>query len=89
MKVFALYTLARLGLFCAAYGLIWLVFFQWIEWDALSAFYTAIIALVLSAIASFLLLGRLRDALAVQVQERAARARAAFEARRSAEDDDT
>ena len=88
MKVFALYTLARLGLFCVAYGLIWLIFFQWIEWDALSAFYTAIIALVLSAIASFLLLGGLRDALALQVQERAGRARSSFEARRSAEDDD-
>ena len=88
MKVFVLYTLARLGLFCVAYGLIWLIFFQWIEWDALSAFYTAIIALVLSAIASFLLLGRLRDALALQVQERAGRARSSFEARRSAEDDD-
>ena len=88
MKVFVLYTLARLGLFCVAYGLIWLIFFQWIEWDALSAFYTAIIALVLSAIASFLLLGGLRDALALQVQERAGRAHTAFEARRSAEDDD-
>jgi hypothetical protein len=71
-----------------AYGLIWLIFFHWIGWDALSAFYTAIIALVLSAIASFLLLGRLRDALALQVQERAGRARSSFEARRSAEDDD-
>ena len=88
MKVFALYTLARVALFGVAYGLIWLIFFQWIEWDALSAFYTAIIALVLSAIASFLLLGGLRDALALQVQQRATRARASFEARRSAEDDD-
>jgi hypothetical protein len=89
VKVFALYTLARVALFGVAYGLIWLIFFHWIDWNALSALYTAIIALVLSALASFLLLGGMRDTLAAQVEQRAERARAAFEARRSAEDDDT
>ena len=88
MKEFVRYTLARLALFAVTYGLIWLVFGHWIAWNALSALYTAIIALVISSLVSFWLLRGMRDQLAIQVQERAGRAKAAFEARRSAEDDD-
>lgn len=88
MKVFAVYTLARLGLFLAAYGLIWLVFGHWIAWNSLSALYTAIIAMVISSLVAFATLSSLRDRLAVQVEQRAHRAKAAFDARRSAEDDD-
>ena len=65
----------------AAYGLIWLIFGRWIEWDAISALYTALIALVISSVIA-------SDAAAVaarrprlQVAERAERAKAAFEAR--------
>lgn len=89
MKVFALYTAARIGLFAVAYGVIWLIFGRWIEWNALSALYTAIIAMVISAVVAIWVLKGLREQLAVQVEQRATRAKAAFEARRSAEDDDS
>jgi hypothetical protein len=88
VKAFALYTLARLGLFAVTYGLIWLVFGHWIDWNSLSALYTAIIAMVISSLVSFATLKGLRAELAGQVEQRATRAKQAFEARRSAEDDD-
>lgn len=88
MKVFALYTLARLGLFVAAYGLVWLIFGHWIDWNALSALYIAIIAMVASSLASFVALKDLRARLAAHVEQRAVRAKQAYDSRRSAEDDD-
>ena len=88
MKPFVLYTLARVALFAASFGLVWLVFGHWIEWGAISALYTAIIAMVISSVVSLFILGSLRDDLAVHVSERADRAKAAFEARRAAEDVD-
>ena len=88
MKPFLLYTLARVALFAAAFGLVWLVFGHWIEWGAVSALYTAIIAMIISSVVALLVLGSLRDAFAVQVSERAERAKAAYEARRAAEDVD-
>ena len=90
VKVFALYTAARLGLFAVAYGLIWLIFGRWIEWNAFSALYTAIIAMVHLVAGRVLRCSRVfASQLAVQVEQRATRAKAAFEARRSAEDDDS
>ena len=86
MRTFVLYTLARVGLFAAAYGAIWLVFGREIGWNSATALYTAIVALAVSAVASFVLLRSLRERLAVEVERRAARARAAFEASRSGED---
>jgi uncharacterized protein DUF4229 len=88
VKPFLLYTLARVALFAAAFGLVWLVFGRWIEWGAVSALYTAIIAMVVSSVVALLVLGSLRDEFAVQVSQRADRAKAAFEARRAAEDND-
>ncbi|MGI8701550.1 MAG: DUF4229 domain-containing protein [Nocardioidaceae bacterium] len=88
MRTFVLYTLARLALFAATFGLIWLVFNRWLDWSTVSALYTAIIAMIVSSIVSLFVLGSLRDAFAVHVAERAERAKAAFEARRAAEDDD-
>jgi hypothetical protein len=88
VKPFLLYTLARVAMFAASFGLVWLVFGHWIEWGTVSALYTALIAMVVSSIVALLVLGSLRDAFAVQVSERAERARAAYEARRAAEDVD-
>jgi hypothetical protein len=88
VKIFALYTLARLGIFAASYGLIWLIFGRWLEWDAVSALYTALIAMVLSSIIALTALRSLRGRLAEQVAERAEKAKAAYEARAKAEDDD-
>lgn len=87
MRTFLLYTLARLALFASAFGLIWLAFGRWLEWSAISALYTAIIAMVVSSVVALLALGSLRDDLAARVSERADRAKAMYEARRAAEDD--
>lgn len=87
MKMFASYSAARLLLFAATFGLLWLAFGHWIEWDLTSALYTAVIALVLSSIAALFLLRNLRDRFAQDVSARADRMRDAFEARRAAEDD--
>jgi membrane protein implicated in regulation of membrane protease activity len=88
VKLFALYTAARAGLFLVAYGLIWLVFGRWLDWTALSALYTALLAMLISAAASLVLLRPLRSRLSEQVAARAERVKHAYEARRSAEDDD-
>jgi Protein of unknown function (DUF4229) len=88
VKPFLLYTLARVALFAASFGLVWLVFGHWIEWGAVSVLYTAIIAMVVSSVVALLVLGSLRDEFAVQVSQRADRAKAAYEARRAAEDVD-
>lgn len=89
MKVLAVYTLARAALFLAVYGLIWLIFGRSIEWTSLSALYTALIALVVSALIAFVTLKPLRARLAAQVEQRAARTKAAYDARRAREDDDS
>jgi hypothetical protein len=88
VKVFALYTLARVGIFAASYGLIWLIFGRWLDWDAVSALYTALIAMVLSSIIALTMLRSMRGRLAEQVAVRAEKAKAAYEARSRAEDDD-
>jgi hypothetical protein len=88
VKIFAVYTLARLALFAASYGLIWLIFGRWLAWDAVSALYTALIAMVVSSIVALAVLRSMRGRLAEQVAMRADRAKAAYEARSRAEDDD-
>ena len=88
MKAFALYTAARFGLFVVAYGLIWLIFGQWIEWDSISALYTALIAMLISSAIALVVLRPLRSQLSAQVSERAERVKQAYETRRAAEDDD-
>lgn len=88
MRTFALYTLARVALFAVTFGLIWLVVNRWLEWSAISILYTAIIAMVVSSIVSLLVLGSLRDSFAADVSQRADRLKAAYDARRAAEDAD-
>jgi ABC-type bacteriocin/lantibiotic exporter with double-glycine peptidase domain len=88
VKAFVAYTAARLGLFAVAFGLIWLIFGRWLTWNQLSVLWTALLALVLSSVVALIWLRRLRDRFAAQVAARADRAKAAYEARVSAEDDD-
>lgn len=88
MKIFALYTFARAGLFLACYGVIWLTFGQWIEWNALSGLWTALIAMLLSSGIALVALRSMRADLSAAVAERADRAKAAFDARNRAEDDE-
>lgn len=88
MKAFVLYTAARAGMFLACYGLIWLIFGQWLTWDSISALWTALIAMLISSVISLATLGRMRSNLATEIAARAERAKAAHEARTKAEDDD-
>lgn len=88
VKIFVLYTLARLGIFGAVFGAIWLVVYRQVEWNSVNFLYTALIAMVVSAVIAMLALRRLRDKLAAQIAERSTKAKDAFDARRSAEDSD-
>jgi hypothetical protein len=88
VKLFALYTAIRAALFVAVYGLIWLIFGRWIDWTALSALYTALIAMLVSAAIALVALRPMRAKLSEQVAARAARVRSAYQEHRSAEDDD-
>lgn len=87
MKVFVLYTLARLALFAIVFGLIWLVVGRSVEWNAVNGLYTALIALIISSLLAFVMLRNLRDRVALQLATRVGRAKATFDSRRSAEDD--
>lgn len=86
MRALVRYTAARLGLFAIAFGLIWAVGWGWLVWDAQTVLSTALVALVVSAIASWLLLRRLRADLSAHVEGRARRLASAFEQSRRAED---
>ena len=56
--------------------------------DEVDILWSLVIALVVSGIASYYLLNKQRDAFARRVEERAARASAAFEQLKAKEDDD-
>lgn len=88
MKDFALYTLARLGLFGIAFALVWLAVARWVRWSPATALWVSALALVISAIASLLLLGSLRDRLATSVHQRARRLQESVERSRAREDVD-
>jgi hypothetical protein len=87
LKFFALYTLARMLLFGAVFGIIWLIVGNSVEWNAVNGLYTALIAMVISSLISFVALRSLRDKVALQLAGRVQRAKTSFESRRSAEDD--
>lgn len=88
VKIFAVYTLARAGLFLACYGVIWLVFGRWIEWTTVGALYTALIAMAISSVIALVSLRSLRADLSEQVAVRAERVKSAYDARAAAEDED-
>jgi uncharacterized membrane protein len=86
VKEFWTYTLLRLLLFAASVavvGGIWLA-----VTDSANVMWVLIIALVVSGLASYFLLGRQRSALAHHVDERARRATAKFEEMKAKEDVD-
>jgi ABC-type bacteriocin/lantibiotic exporter with double-glycine peptidase domain len=88
VSTFVRYTLARLALFVVAFGLTWLVCFSFLEWTSVTALWTVLIALVVSSLASLVLLRHLRDELASVVAQRADRVSAKIEESRRAEDVD-
>ena len=88
MQPFIRYTLARLGLFVAAFGLVWLVFFNWLDWNALGILWSMLIAMAISAVASFVLLRGMRDELAASMANRKSRLTERIERAQRAEDVD-
>ena len=86
MKEFIVYTALRVLLFV---GMVGLVLGVWTLLDGdgrVNMIWPVVIAFALSGVASYFLLNRQRDAFARKVEERAARASAAFEERRARED---
>lgn len=78
MRTFGLYTLARLGLFLVSFGVVWAVSSIWLDWNATNGLGAAVVALLVSALASYVLLRGLRDRTALEVADRADRMRDAF-----------
>lgn len=85
MKEFLVYTGLRLLLFVASLFLVMGIWAMATD-GAVNTLWVAVIALVVSGIASYFLLSRQRDAFARRVEERASRASDAFEARKARED---
>jgi len=86
VKPFVLYTLARLLLFLVAWALVSAVTSIWVEWSMVTALWTALIAMAISAVASLVLLRGLRDRFALQVQDRAHRIQQRYDAAKRKED---
>ncbi len=80
------YTLARLALFAAAFGLVWLVGGAWLVWDQVSVLWIALVALALSAVASFVLLRGMRAELAERLHGGATRMSDRLDESRRSED---
>lgn len=86
MKEWAVYTGLRLVVLVATFAIVAGI------WSAAAGSFPIllciVIAFLLSGIASFFVLNRQRGAFAVRVEQRAAKAAQAFEARRAKEDQD-
>jgi len=86
VKEFWIYTGLRSAVFVASLGVVagvWMLVAEEVP-----ILWVVVIAFVVSGVASYVLLARPREALARHVEERAGRASAAFEERRSREDAD-
>ena len=88
MKPFWTYTFARLAVFAVSYLVVWGLSQIWLEQTTVTNVWVLLIALVLSSIVSIFLLAGLRDKLALNVHERAARMTERIEESRRAEDVD-
>ena len=88
MKAFWTYTLARLTVFAVTFGVVWLIASIWLESTPGSNLFVLLIALLASSVISIFLLAGLRNNLAQNIQERAARMTDRIEESRRAEDID-
>ena len=88
MKEFVIYTGLRILLFLACAITVMLVWSLIIDDRRVPALWVAVLAFPISGVLSYFLLNGPRDAFAKRVEERAARATAAFEERKAREDDD-
>jgi uncharacterized membrane protein len=87
VKEFVVYTLMRLVLFMASFGVVVGVM-ALLFGGRYNLFWAVILAFLISGIASYFILDRQREAFARRVEARAARAAAAFEERKAREDRD-
>jgi hypothetical protein len=87
VKHFAIYTLSRIGLFIAAYALVVGVYLLATGSTSVPVFWPFVVAILISATASWWLLRGQRNRLAASVQQRAAAASRRFEQARAKEDD--
>lgn len=88
MKEFAIYTLARIGLFVASYAVIAGVWTLASGSSSVPILWPLLLAAVVSAVASFYLLRGPRERFAARVDARASAAARRFEEVRSKEDRD-
>ena len=86
MKEFVVYTLARLGLFVASYAVIAGIYLLVTGGDTLPLLWPLLLAAVVSAVASYVMLRGQRERFAAVVQRRAEAATRRFEASRAKED---
>ena len=86
MKEFVVYTLARLGLFVASYAVIAGIYLLVTGGDTLPLLWPLLLAAVVSAVASYVMLRGQRERFAAVVQRRAEAATRRFEAGRAKED---
>lgn len=87
MKEFVVYTALRIVLFLASLAVVIGVWALLAD-NRVHLFWAVVISFLVSGVASYFLLDRYRAAFARRVEERAARASAAFEARKAREDVD-
>ncbi len=88
MKEFAVYTLARVGLFVASYAVIVGVYMLVRGADHVPLLWPLLVAALISALASYYLLKGPRARFAARVDARARAATQRFEERRAREDQD-
>ena len=86
MKEFAVYTLARIGLFVASYAVIAGIYLLVTGGDSLPLLWPLLLAAVVSALASYVMLRGQRDRFAAVIQRRADAASRRFEESRTKED---
>ncbi len=88
VKEFTVYTLGRLGLFAAAYAVVVGIYMLAAGTSHIPVFWPFLVAIVLSAVASYYLLRGPRERFALRVQQRADNATRRFEEVRAKEDAD-
>lgn len=87
MKEFVVYTVLRIVLFLASFGIV--VGLMALAFGGrYNLFWAVVLAFLISGVASYFILDRQREAFARRVETRAAKAAAAFEERKAREDQD-
>lgn len=87
MKEFVVYTVLRIVLFLASFGVV--VGVMALVFDGrFNLFWAVVLAFLVSGVASYYVLDHQREAFARRVETRAAKASAAFEERKAREDED-